>query len=241
MLENLHGLTIGDKHTFDDFGLIMTSFYMPEPEPKIERIDLPFSSGTIDLTDATGITPYNDRTGIEIVFEMLDGSRETFASKVQQLSMFLHGKSLKMIPDHDQSYYFMVRLSVVPKKTNPKTSTITLKGIADPFKYDTIASNEPWKWDSFNFVNGVIQDTSDLTVNGTKNVTISAGGIPTCPEFYVSNINTTLSVTYEGTEYKFTNGIGNYRFPQLRISDTTATLTLKGNGKVSISYRGRYL
>lgn len=241
MLSNIHGLTIGDKHTYDDFGLIMTSYYMPEPEPKIERIDLPFSSGTIDLTDSTGVTPYNDRQGLEFVFEMLDGTRQLFASKVQEIAMYLHGKSLKLIPDHDLSYYYMVRLSVDPKKTNPKTSTITLKGIADPFKYNTLASNEPWKWSPFNFVTGVIQDTSDITVSGTKSVTVIAGGVPTCPEFFVSLINTNLSVTYEGKEYKFANGTGKYRFPQLRVSDSNATLVFKGSGKVSIAYRGRYL
>lgn len=240
--DNLYGMTIGDKHTYDDFGLILTDYYMPEPEPKIERIDLPFSSGTIDLTDSTGVTPYDDRKNLEFKFQVIDGTRERFASLVQRLSMHLHGKYLKMIPDHELSYYYMVRLSVDSVKTNPRTSTIVLKGVADPFKYDSVASNEPWLWDPFNFETGVIQDTSDITVNGTKTVHIRAGGVPTCPEFFVSNINTTLSVTFEGTEYKFANGANrNYRFPQIRISSENADLIFRGNGKVSVSYRGRFL
>lgn len=236
-----YGLDIGGKHTFDDWGLIMTSYYMPEPEPKISRLELPFSSGTIDLTDATGVTPYNDRDGLEFVFLLRDGNAETFASKVQEIAMHLHGKYLKMIPDHDESYYYMVRLSVDSKKTNPRRSEIVLKGVSDPFKYDVLASNEPWEWDSFNFVTGVIQDTSDINVNGTKAITIRAGGVPTCPEFYVSKIETSLSVTFNGVTYNFSNGTGNYRFPQLRVSDSNTTLTFTGKGKVSVSYRGRFL
>lgn len=236
-----YGLLIGDKHTVRDFGLMMTSYYMPEPETKIQKIDLPFSSGSIDLTDATGVTPYNDRTGLEFVFLMRDGGAEQFAQRVQELSMYLHGKPMKLIPDHEEGYYYIVRLNVDPKKTNVRTSEIVITGVADPFKYNILASNEPWEWDSFNFVNGVIQDTSDITVSGTKTISVMAGGVPTCPQFYVSLISGSLSVTYKDIEYKFSNGVGNYKFPQITISDTDTDLTFKGNGKVSIIYRGRFL
>ncbi|MBQ0141762.1 MAG: hypothetical protein KBT06_03005, partial [Prevotellaceae bacterium] len=232
---------LNGKHTARDYNLFLYSYYMPEPEPKVERVDLPFSSGSIDLTEATGIVPYKDREGLEFKFILKDGNAENFANIVQSLSMFLHGKYLKMIVDHDTSYYYMVRLNVDPKKTNARNSEIVLTGVADPFKYNLLASNEPWEWNPFSFVSGVIQDTSDITVNGEKEIEVMAGGIPTCPEFYVSKIETTLSVVFDDITYKFASGAGSYRFPQIRISGDDAVIKFVGKGKVSLAYRGRFL
>lgn len=58
---------LNGKHTFNDYGLYMESYYIPEPTTKLELVDLPFSSGSIDLTEATGTIPYNDRTGLEFI------------------------------------------------------------------------------------------------------------------------------------------------------------------------------
>lgn len=229
------------KRTFEDFGLKMLSFYIPEPAPKLNKIDLPFSSGSVDLTDALGETPYNDRDGLNFEFKLYDGSYERWEYAKSQLAMFLHGKRLKMIVDSDLGYYYVVRLEVDSTKSNKYNSTIVLKGSSDPFKYDLIASNDPWKWDSFNFFTGIIQDTSDITVAGTRDVNIIAGAMATCPEFYVSKIDTVLYVEFEGKEYEFNKGIGKYRFPQIKISGKDATLKINGYGKVSIAYRGRYL
>lgn len=230
------------RHTEKDFGLRMLSFYIPEPETKVVTVDLPFSSGAIDLTDANGVTPYADRKGLNFEFKVYDGDYVHWEMKKSEIASFLHGRKLKMVPDSDPAYYYNVRLQVDSNKSNKVNSTIVLTGTAEPFKYSLQASNEPWKWDPFNFETGIIRETtSDITVTREATVTIFAGNVPTCPEFYVSRIDTTLSVIYGGNTYKFANGPGKYRFPQIRVSGDEEELRLEGNGKVSVSYRGRYL
>jgi len=230
-----------EKHTFDDFGLYMTSLYIPEPEPKVNVVDLPFSSGSVDLTEAIGTTPYKDRNGLQLEFKLYDGNYVNWEYQKMTLSMFVNGKKLKMITDSDPGYYYIVRLRVDTTKSNKSNSKIVLTGTADPFKYAVTASNDPWKWDTLNFINGVIVDTSDITVSNYKRVTILAGEIPTCPEFYVEKITDSIKVQYEGKDYKFDKSVGRYRFPQIRIDTNHNVLDFIGNGKVSISYRGRAL
>jgi len=250
-----YGLTFTDsKHTFDDldyvkntlddFNLILTELYIPEPVPKVQKIDIPFTSGSIDVTDVTGTTPYNDREGLQFKFYLQDGNPEEWAKIIRRLSMYLHGHKMKMITEFDPSVYYLTRLEVDPTKSNKKDSTVVLKGSADPFKYDLVASNEPWKWNPFSFVDGIIQDTSDLVINGPRTITIIAGGVDISPTFYVYS-STGLTVEYDGKKYSLdktsTKTYETYRFPQLKIGSNNADLTFDGVGRVSVEYRGRYL
>lgn len=250
-----YGLTFTDeKHTFDDtafvkntlddFGLILTELYIPEPEPKVNKINIPFASGSIDVTDATGTTPYNDREGLTFKFLLQDGTPQNWSKVIRDLSMYLHGQKMKMVTEYEPTFYYLVRLSVDTVKSNKTYSEVVLKGSADPFKYSMVASNEPWKWDPFSFPDGVIQDTSDLVVSGSKTITIFAGGVEISPTFYVYTSNN-LKVTFEGKTYNLTKTSTKayevYRFPQLKIGSDNATLTFTGTGRVSVEYRGRYL
>lgn len=230
---------LNGKHTYDDYDLVMTSLYIPEPEPKVQRIDLPFASGTVDLTDATGETPYNDREGLQFEFGLVDGNAENWATAIQNISMFVHGKAIKVIPDHDKSYYYLARLSVDTQKSNKTISSIVLKGTADPFKYDVIASNEPWKWSPFRFPDGIIQNTNDIRVDGDTTFHINAGGVLTSPAFIVSKTEG-LGIRY-GNKILSMPKTGRYQFPQIKVGTNSETITFTGNGIVSIEYRGRYL
>lgn len=220
----------------------MTKYYIPMPTTKVEKVDVPFSSGSIDISEITGEPQYNDRTGLSFEFLYYDGDYSRWVAMIQRLALHLHGKKLKMIPDNDKSYYYMVRLEIDPQKTKQISSKVVLTGTAEPFKYEMVASNQPWEWDTLDFVNGVIQeDMSNVTVTGSKTVTIRAGGVPTCPEFYVSSITGSLKVTINNVDYKFNKGIGLYRFPALKIGDEDTSLVFTGTGNISISYRGRHL
>lgn len=239
----MFGLTIGNKHTYDDYGLVMTKYYIPEPAVKLQRVDLPFASGSIDLTDATGETPYSDREGIEFEFVVQDHSYTGWDTAIQTIAMDIHGQKLEMISDNDTAYYYNVRLNVNYDKSHKEFGTITLSGTAEPFKYTILASHEPWLWDPFNFVNGIIYSTADIVVNGTATVTIPAGGVKTAPSFIVTQTNG-LGVVYDTNPPRTLPmpTTGTYRFPQIKCgghSDTVITLT--GQGRVSVAYRGRYL
>lgn len=221
----------------------MISFYIPEPEPKIQTVDLPFSNGSVDLTEATGLTPYKDRVGINFEFKYF-GDMINWSLMIHNLANFMHGKKLLMISDNEPGYYYVVRLEIDSKKTNKKMNTIVLSGSAEPFKYSIVASHEPWLWDPFSFVSGHIVNTSDIVVDGTTTVEFEAGGMVTSPTFIVTQAGAGLAVVYNTNPPRNLpmSYTGTYRFPQIKVGgENASTITLVGQGMVSIAYRSKFL
>lgn len=234
------GVTFADKiRTERDWGLKLLSIYIPMPKPKTQLVDIPGGDGSIDLTEINGRPAYDDRDGIELVFDIMDGDYKTWYLKYSEFADSVHGKKVKMVLDDEPDHYYMVRLELDGKKTNPVYGTITMSGSAEPFKYDLLASNEPWRWDSFNFQTGVIRTLMDIEITSTnKKVTILGAGIDNPPVFVVTQADN-LKLTYGGRTY--TLKVGRNRFPAVRVGKEDVTLTFSGTGKLSVEYRGRYL
>ena len=47
-----YGVTIGDKHTFKDWGLICTKIEISDPERKTYYVSIPGRDGDLDLSEA---------------------------------------------------------------------------------------------------------------------------------------------------------------------------------------------
>lgn len=234
------GVTFDDRiHTEQDWGLKLLSVYIPMPDPKTQILDIPGGDGSIDLTEINGRPAYNDRDGVELVFDLMDGSYESWFLKYSQFAAEVHGRKVKMVLDDDPDHYYMVRLKLDGKKSNPVYGQITFSGTAEPFKYDLVATNEPWLWDTFNFETGVIREIEEVEITAENNkVTIIGAGIDTPPVFVVSQADN-LKLTYGGRTY--TLKVGRNRFPAVRVGKEDVTLTFSGTGKFEVEYRGRYL
>lgn len=234
------GVTFDDRiHTERDWGLKLLSVYIPMPDPKTQILDIPGGDGSIDLTEINGRPSYNDRDGMELVFDLMDGNYENWFSKYSQFAAEVHGRKVKMVLDDDPDHYYMVRLKLDGKKSNPVYGQITFSGTAEPFKYDLVATNEPWLWDTFNFETGVIREIEEVEITAENNkVTIIGAGIDTPPVFAVSQADN-LKLTYGGRTY--TLKVGRNRFPAVQVGKEDVTLTFSGTGKFEVEYRGRYL
>lgn len=234
------GVTFDDRiHTEQDWGLKLLSVYIPMPDPKTQILDIPGGDGSIDLTEINGRPAYNERDGVELVFDLMDGSYENWFLKYSQFAAEVHGRKVKMVLDDDPDHYYMVRLKLDGKKSNPVYGQITFSGTAEPFKYDLTATNEPWLWDTFNFETGVIREIEEVEITAENNkVTIIGAGIYTPPVFVVSQADN-LKLTYGGRTY--TLQVGRNRFPAVRVGKEDVTLTFSGTGKFEVEYRGRYL
>lgn len=234
------GITFADKiHTERDWGLKLLSIYIPMPDPKRQLIDIRGGDGSIDLTEANGRPAYNDRDGLELVFDIMDGDYKNWFLKYSEFAKEIHGKKVKMVLDDEPEHYYLVRLNLDGQKINQVFGTITLSGTADPFKYDLTSSNEPWKWDSFNFCTGVIRNLGDQVISDTNNsITILGAGIDNSPVFIVTEADN-LKLTHLGRTYVLK--VGRNRFPAVRVGEQDVTLMFSGTGKLSVEYRGRYL
>lgn len=240
-----NGIVRTSVHTYKDLGLILKTYYVPEPKVKDKRISIPFASGSVDLTEGAGYIPYEDRSGVSFEFLMKNSDYYDYNEKIHKLNNMIHGCKLKIILDTDPLYYYNVRLELDEQKHTKLFSNVKISGTADPFKYDLIASNEPWLWNPFNFRTGEIKETTaDVIVNGSKDVLIRGGSYLTSPTFYVYD-SQGLAVIFEDTTYELpkqgTKAYELYRFPQIRVGSEDTILKFTGIGKLSIEYRGRYL
>lgn len=234
------GVTFADRiHTWRDWGLKLVSVYIPMPEPKTQLVDIPGGDGSIDLTEIGGRPAYNDRDGIELVFDLMDESYSEWLLRYSEFAREIHGKKVKMVLDDEPDHYYMVRLSLDSQKTNPVFSEVVLSGTAEPFKYDLLSSGEPWRWDPFSFRTGVIRTIEEQVISSAnRTITILGAGIDNPPVFIVTQASN-LKLTHEGRTYILK--VGRNRFPAVRVGEQNVTLTFSGTGRLTVEYRGRYL
>lgn len=235
----MFGVTINGKHTFRDYGLRMKSYTLPMPEAKVSKIEIPYSDGALDQTEITGQVFYKDRDGVVFEFVQYDGNFKKYQEAVHRLAQELHGKKVEVIFDNDPEYYYLMRLSISASKSKMPLSNITITGSADPYKYGMYMLGENWKWDPFSFVDGVIVRLNDIDVDGEKVIPIGSDSAPTTPTFIVRESNG-LRLEWEGDVYEMPTR-GSYYFPQVKITEDTTSLVLKGSGQLNIECRGLYL
>lgn len=244
----MNGVTFGNKHSYKDWGLLLKSRpVITPPKAKTVYIDIPGSDGVIDLTESlTGDVQFNNRT-IKCEFVVID-ARIRWANIYSEIMDYLHGQKLRVRFDEDPTYYYEGRLQVNEWKSDKVTSTITIEGNVEPYKYELFSSTEDWEWDSFNFESGIIRDYRDIgiTTVGQK-VTIIGSRKQAVPTITVKSDNgngLNLYGTYGGKKVFFTLKDGTYKDPKLIIYNGNNDFTfynsgdVEANGTITFDFRG---
>lgn len=159
-------------NTFDDWHLVPSSRpTIVNPPLKTSYLDIPGASGSVDATEwLTGFPTYGDREG-EIEFIVLN-DYGAWTQRRNTINRSLHGKKAKIMLEDEKDYYYIGRLTVDDWKSEKDWSKITLKYRLEPFKYST-ESTTRWKWDPFNFENGIVLDSYyNIAVNSGNRATI---------------------------------------------------------------------
>lgn len=229
----MFGVKFGDKHSFNDFGLIFNSKTISEPEAQVVNISVPGRNGSIDLTEVlTGDVRYNDRK-LSIDFTIRDNVSKWEEIR-QRIANEIHGKQLKIIFDDDISYYWYGRVSVGEIKPDGAIAAINISAIVSPYKYNITTSVDDWLWDPFDFETGIINETANIVVSGTKSVSIICSGkvenpIITADAQMTCSVDGGAAVTVNvGTEVNY----------DIVLTAGEHTLVFNGNGIISINYVG---
>ena len=223
------GVTFGDKHSFDDFGIYLTSKTINPPEPQTNTISVPLRDGSIDLTESlTNDVKYNDRK-INMTFSVIH-PMEQWSDKVSEIENYLHGKRMKVVFDDDQNFYYMGRLKVNEWSSQKSIGKLVIECIADPYKYDIQGD---WLWDPFDFENDCISESENIIVSGSTSVVIVGKRKKAYPTITAS---AAMSVSYNGTTYNLTEGIN--KLYEMILDEGENTLTFNGSGSVLIEYTG---
>ena len=101
------------------------------------------------------------------------------------------------------------------------------------------SSDEPWKWDTFSFINGVIRNTPDITISsgsGWQKVTLD-GWVHNETLRIVSNAE--MKVRYRNSTYTIYTG-ENIMY-DIVLYKGVNDLYFQGTGKVTLIHRGGML
>lgn len=240
----MRGILFGDKHSWEDWKLILKE--RPDisfPEPKTNYIDLSGSDGQIDLSEVlTGEVKYKNRVGSFTFTYVSD--RDKWDLIKTKISNYLHGKRMKIILDDDRSHYYIGRFSLNEWVSDKKTGDLVINYDLEPYKYDLTTSTEPWLWDPFSFVEGVIRNYDQMQIEPETTINLY-GSRKTCvPTITVSTKNGSGFTVYgeygqSGTVQWFNLPDGTYKDPDFIIRDGIHPYLFRKNfGTITFDYRG---
>ena len=225
------GVTIGEKHSFNDWGIILSSKVISPPEPQLNRVNVPLRDGSIDLTESlTDDIKFKDRK-ITLNFTVMD--RATWTAKVSEIENYLHGKQMKIVFDDDLAFYYFGRVSVNKWETNKTIGKLVIEGTVEPFKYDVLSSAVDWEWDIFDFEEGIINETGELIVNGETTISLICRRKRIFPIFTASE-----PMTVKFDDETFQLAAGKQKLYGIFLCEGVNEFTFNGKGTVAIDYRG---
>lgn len=228
------GVTIGEKHTLKDWNLGWTAITLGFPETKTYEQDIFGADGVLDITEAVtgGDVKYKNRS-ISLEFETPDEDFFEWGVIVSEVANYLAGQKKKIRLDTDPSFYYIGRLTIDVEKTDRLNGKLVISGDVDPYKYEIYSSLEDWVWDTFNFETDIIREYKDIKVDGEYQLCILGRRKRIIP---VIECNSPMEVIYNGASYNLPKGKS--KVFDIWLTDGENILTFKGNGTVSVDYRG---
>lgn len=241
-------------NTWDTWRLIPSSRPVINPPGfKSNYIEIPGMDGSIDIsTVLTGGYPtYSNRTGSIEYYVMREYDEYySWINVYHRIMSYMHGRRFKVILLEDPYYYYTGRMTVNQWRSEKDWSKIVLDYTFDPYKLAVHATNGPWIWDPFDFVNGIVTDYVKYIGKDGKGVKfinsssvldfkIYAGSMRICPTFNVSITKTPVTLTFDfytgsdytrGTKIKShdvtlsSSGTSTFKFYDISLKDGTYTL-----------------
>lgn len=230
--------TSEEFHSYDDWGLYITNTdCIGEPKQYKKYVEVPGRNGLLDLSEVVSGRPVYTSREIKI---QLAGTRfrTIWDSVISAFRNHINGKVCRFIFDNDAGYYWRGRVAIKDFSSCLNLGTFTIDvPEAEPYKYDTESSSDPWLWDPFNFETDTITYIGAIVVTTTETVTIPRGHMPTCPNIVVSQkTSATFEVVYDSTAYEL--AVGTNIVPSIIVGgDDSVQLTFNGDATVQIVYR----
>ena len=228
----MKGVLFGEKHSYRDFGLILSSKVISPPQPQTKLVDVPLRDGSIDLTESlSGDVKYKDRK-ITIVFTVIDPVK-LWSAKVSEIENYLHGRRMKIVFDDDFNFYYIGRVAVDEWTSDKNIGKLVIECTVEPYKYDVQSTSEEWLWDSFDFEAGYIHEASEVVVDGSADIVIMGKRKQAYPTITVS---ANMTLTFEGNTYILT--AGTRKLYDVLLAEGENVLTFTGAGTVTVDYTG---
>lgn len=244
-----HSLKIGDKHTWKDWHLIPCNRPdFADAEPRLVYIEIPGADGELDASTAL--------TG-RMLFEMREGSfdfivdndrNEKWDQLYTKMKRYVQGRELKVVKDDDPLWYYIGRFWFSDPEQEDYNMKVTLNYKVKPYKYKNYNSLEDIPWDVLT-LDDVVQHYifKDIKVSGERICEFPAnviGRAAVVPTFIATTDNDGLEITFKNPELGINvdRGLvtGSTTDPNFIFSgvndDNVCTLTVRGNGTLSVQF-----
>lgn len=209
------GVQFGNKHTYDDWDLVLTNKSLGLPTPKTSSVEVEGADGSIDTSEVlSGEIKFNNRT-LDFEFTMTT-EYEEYNELITEIANHLHGRKLKIILDEDDDYYYIGRCQINQWSSDKRIGKIVITCDCEPYKYS------------------VRPITMTAKINGTTYVKIVGKRMTVTPIIEVSN---DMEIIVGGKSNKLEANKEN-EILDLFIKEGVNTLTFKGNGEAKIKYVG---
>ena len=211
----MNGILFGNKHTYDDWDLVLTGKSLGLPTPKTSSVDVDGAVGSIDTSEVlSGEIKFSNR---RLEFELtMTTDYDEYNELVTNITNYLHGRKLKIILDEDDSYYYYGRCQINQWGSDKRIGKIVISCDCEPYKYTL----RPM------IVTAKISGKTYVKVVG-KRMTVT-------PIIEVSN---DMEIIVDGKSNNLYAGEQN-EILDLFIKEGVNTLVFNGNGEVKISYIG---
>jgi hypothetical protein len=233
------GVSFDDTHSYTEWGLKLKEIRIEMPEAKTAYVSVPGMNGDLDLTEAqNGGVKYGMRN-IEFDFDARNCNYQTWHGLVSRIARAIEGKEKRILIDTDPEYYYIGRCHVETDKTNEVLAQITISANCEPYKLSIKSSDEPWLWDTFSFIDGVIRDTSDITISSPSGwQEVDLEGWPYNETLRIVS-NVAMKVRYLNDTFSIYAG-DNVMY-DIVLYEGTNKLYFQGSGKVTIVHKGGML
>lgn len=218
-------------NTFTDFNLYIQKTEISEAEIKKETINIPGADGELDFTySLTGDAKFQNR---KINITCANLKKYITLQEYSRIQNALHGKKMKIILSNDLNFYYLGKVSIGKFEIDGLIRYVTIECDVEPYKYDLTSSNEDWLWDPFCFEDGIINETKDINVSGTKDIVIYGRRKTIIPWIECSS---PMQVIFDSETYNLSEG--RQKVLNIEIREGINTLRFIGNGIVTIEYQG---
>ena len=234
-MRKIEGVLLNDIHTYKDLGLQLLGIQIDPADPKLETVSIPMSSNRLNLAKFLNTDVQYEWRNIVLSFDKRD-DYYMWAFHSSNIKNLFHGQEVQLILGSDKGFYYTGTALVETSKENNVFCDYLVTLEADPYKYERFSSLEPWVWDVFSFPGGIIRNYKDLEVNGSMTLLIPGRRKKVVP---VMDCSVAMTLEYGGRTYHLP--AGRSKLLDLQLGEGEHFLTFRGNGKVSVDYRGASL
>ena len=183
----------------EDFQCYPQRFFIGEAEPKLYGVDVPYSDGELDYTNALSSDTHYKKRNIEIPLKVLHPDPKAVNSEIANL---FSGKVCKIILD-DEEYYYRGRVKIGKLQTSGWEWLFQFTMVAEPYKIkDVIVHLTATSSGTERRLNKgrkaviptVTTDKSIVIAYDNKTASFDAGTTKN-PDFYLTNPSTLIEVT----------------------------------------------